>query len=402
MEPSTTQIRERSSKRWQGGATRIPGGARIKVACSYRGTCAGQQEPVCCSRRSCPPRRRRYSVASLERATHSGVVLGQHAYRYRPPIAVTLAPLVSIGVPTYERVATLERAIASALAQTHSQLEVIVSDDASRDGTEAFCRAVAARDPRFRYIRHEQHIGPTANFNALFGAWRGDYVLLLADDDWFDSDYVERCLALLRSDPDVALVSGRARYVRDGAFVHNGVVHQHCQPDPVARVRSYLSAVDDNGVLYGLMPRAVLEQARPLPNVLGNDWLHVARIACQGPIRMLEDVHVHRELGGTSADVGKILAIFGCPRWQARVPQLVIAWHLLRDIAWNHPVYRGLGRRRRLTLGFAGAVVSIRWRALAWHLFMPSVANLGRRPCGRPLWMVFDRLARALGAGRRP
>jgi len=315
---------------------------------------------------------------------------------------VTSVPLVSIGVPTFERVATLERAIASALAQTHSRLEVVVSDDGSQDGTEAFCRDVAARDPRFHYIRHEQHIGPTANFNALFAAWRGDYVLLLADDDWFDSDYVERCLAPLRGDPNLALVAGRARYVRNGAFVHDGLIHQHCQPDPAARVLSYLSVVDDNGVLYGLMPRAVLEQARPIPNVLGNDWLHVARIASQGPIRMLEDVHVHRELGGTSADVAKILSIFGRPQWQARVPQLVIAWQLLHDIAWNHPVYERLGCWRRLMLGFAGAVVSIRWRALAWHLFMPSVAKLAPRPRGRPVWMIFDRLTRALGAGRRP
>lgn len=315
---------------------------------------------------------------------------------------MTPVPLVSIGVPTYERAATLERAVASALAQTHSRLEVIVSDDASQDGTEALCRGLAARDPRFHYIRHEQHIGPTANFNAVFAAWRGDYVLLLADDDWFDSDYVERCLAQLQGYPNIALVAGRARYVRDGVFVHDGVVDRHCQSDPAARVLSYLSVVDDNGSLYGLMPRAVLERARPLPNVLGNDWLHVARIASQGQIKMLEDVRVHRELGGTSADVAKILSIFGRPRWQARVPQLVIAWQLLRDIAWSHPVYEGLGRWRRLTLGFAGAVVSIRWRALAWHLVMPSVANLAQRPRGRPVWMLFDRLARALGAGRRP
>jgi glycosyltransferase involved in cell wall biosynthesis len=315
---------------------------------------------------------------------------------------VTPAPLVSIGIPTFERAATLERAIASALEQTHSRLEVIVSDDGSKDGTESLCRAVAARDPRFRYIRHEQHIGPTANFNAVLGGWRGDYVLLLADDDWFEPDYVERCLAVLLTDPEIALAAGRARYVRNDAFVHDGLIHQHLQSSPAARVRSYLSAVDDNGILYGLVPRAVLEKARPIPNVLGNDWLHVARIVRQGPVRMLEDVHVNRELGGTSADIAKILSIFGCPRWQARVPQLVIAWHLLRDIAWSHPVYQGLGRRRRLTLGVSGAVLSIRWRALAWHLVMPSMTKLARRPRGRPISTACDRLARALGAGRRP
>jgi glycosyltransferase involved in cell wall biosynthesis len=46
-------------------------------------------------------------------------------------------PLVSIGIPTYNRVESLDRALRSALAQDHPELEVVVSDDASTDGTEA-------------------------------------------------------------------------------------------------------------------------------------------------------------------------------------------------------------------------------------------------------------------------
>lgn len=314
---------------------------------------------------------------------------------------VSATPLVSIGIPTHERVSTLGRALASAVAQTHTALEVIISDNSSHDGTEALCRAAAARDTRIRYIRQPSNRGSTTNFNELFEACRGDYVLMLADDDWLDRDYVAACLTTLCSEENVALVGGRPRYEREGSFVSDGVVHEHCQRDPEARVRDYLASVDDNGIFYGLMPRAVLEQARPLPNVLGNDWLHVARIACQGRIRMLEDVRIHRELGGTSANVGSILLAFGRPGWEARLPQLVIAWELLRDIGWAHPVYARLGRRRRLALGLAAAAASIRWRALAWHLVTPSVAPLARRPRGRPIWNLYECITRALGAGRR-
>jgi glycosyltransferase involved in cell wall biosynthesis len=311
-------------------------------------------------------------------------------------------PLVSIGVPTHERAATLARALDSALAQTHARLEVVISDNASHDGTEGLCSAAAARDPRVRYIRHEHDRGPTNNFNTLFAACRGEYVMMLADDDWLDPGYVSACLAELGADRGAALVAGRARYVRDGAFVHDGVVHDHRQSDPAARVRAYLATVDDNGVFYGLMPRDVLDRVRPKPGVLGNDWLHVARIASQGPIRTLPEVRIHRELGGTSVDVASILSTFGGPSWQARFPQLVIAWELLRDIGWGHPVYAPLGRGRRLVLGVAGAAVSIRWRDLGWHLITPSVARLARRPRGRRLWRSYERFTRALGAGRRP
>ena len=313
-------------------------------------------------------------------------------------------PLVSICIPTYQRAATLARALDSALAQTHPRLEVVISDNASGDGTAELCRAVAAADARVRYLRQERNLGPTANFNALFAACRGDYVLMLADDDWLDPGYVAACLAALRADPGAALIAGVARYWRDGHYAFPGVVHEHRQSDPAARVLAYLTAVDDNGVFYGLVPRALLERARPLPNVLGNDWLHVARIAGQGGIGTASEVSVHRSLGGTSVDVGSILETFGGSGsgWQARLPQLVIAWELLRDIGWGHPVYAPLGRRRRRALGLASAAASMRWRALAWHLISPSVARLARRPRGRAVWALYDRLTRALGAGRRP
>ncbi len=310
--------------------------------------------------------------------------------------------LVSIGIPTYNRAPTLRRALASALAQTHDELEVLVSDNASADGTEELCRAVAADDPRVRYVRQPRNLGPTANFNSLFASVRGDYVGLLADDDWLDPCYVAACLQALRADPHAALVAGRPRYVRAGQFAFDGVAHRHRGGDPAARVRAYLASVDDNGVFYGLMPRAVLDRVRPLPNVLGNDWLHVARIAHLGTIETLDDVRVNRELGGTSADIGSILATFGTSApWQERVPQLVIAAQLLRDIGWGHPVYGDLGPSRRLSLAVTAALTSIRWPDLAWHLVTPGVASLAHRRRGRAVWAAYDRLTRGLGAGQQ-
>lgn len=318
----------------------------------------------------------------------------------KPAVGKGSEPLVSIGIPTYQRAATLARALESALAQTHPRLEVLISDNASSDGTEALCLAAAARDPRVSYLRQEHNQGPTANFNELFAACRGDYVMMLADDDWLDPEYVAECLAALLADTAAVLVAGWPSYLEHGALVHDGVLHEHCQPDAAARVRAYLRAVVDNGVFYGLMPHAVLDRARPLPNVLGNDWLHVARIACEGRIRMLPDVRIHREVGGTSSDVGSILSTFGRSGWQARVPQLVMAWELLRDIAWDHPVYARLGYRRRLILGLSAAAASMRWRALAWHLITPSVASVARRPRGHRVYTLYDSFTRVLGAGR--
>jgi glycosyltransferase involved in cell wall biosynthesis len=311
-------------------------------------------------------------------------------------------PLVTIGMPTYNRVQLLIRALDSALAQTYPRIEVVIADNASTDGTEQICHERAQTDPRIRYVRHPHNIGPTANFNELFGCCGGDYVLMLADDDWLDPDYVSRCVAALEADSELVHVAGRARYERAGVDITDGVEHQHLQDDAAARVSGYLAEVDDNGIFYGVIRRTALDRVTPLPNVLGNDWLHVSRIASVGKIATVDGVRIHRELDGTSVDVDSILRMFGASRWQARVPQLVIAWQIFRDIGWGHPVYAPLGTVPRLRLAVSAALGSVSWPDLAWALVTPVMASLAKRPRGRAVWNLYLSVTRLLGAGQKP
>ena len=212
------------------------------------------------------------------------------------------SPLVSIGIPTYRRAEKLERAVGSVLGQTYANLEVVISDNASDDGTEAFCRALCEREGRVRYLRSPVNRGPTANFNILFGELRGDYAMLLSDDDWLDHSYVASCLAVLDRRPGHVLVCGIARYLRDGVMVGGGGrLAARSTIRRAQRVLAYLRDVDENGLFYGLMPRAVLQRAAPLRNVLGNDWLLAAAIAAQGKVATIRATAIKRELDGTSA-----------------------------------------------------------------------------------------------------
>ncbi len=298
--------------------------------------------------------------------------------RREPPVPRD-EPLVSIAVPTYNRRDTLERTLASALGQTHRNLEVVISDNASTDGTEDLCRAVAAADPRVRYLRQPENRGPTENFNTLFGAVRGPFTMMLADDDWVDADYVARCLAVLRERDDHALVAGRARYYRDDDHVGDGVAIQLLDERPERRVRGYYGSVDDNGTFYGLMRTEALRAAAPLRNVLGNDWLLLAGIAYTGKVRTLEETSIHRRLDGTSVGIDRILETFGSRPAQARVPHLVMAWHAFADVAWRSPLYRSLAPPARVRVGLASAWSLIHWRSLAFHLLGPALIRLGRR-----------------------
>jgi glycosyltransferase involved in cell wall biosynthesis len=306
-------------------------------------------------------------------------------------------PLVSVGIPTFNRAAKLTRAVESVLAQTHRNLELVISDNASDDNTETVCRAFCEHDQRVRYLRSPYNRGPTANFNTLFGELRGDYSMLLSDDDWLDHGYIASCLAELDRRPGYVLACGIAHYLRDGVVVREGVEMQLENDSPNKRVLTYLREVDENGVFYGLMPKAVLQCAAPLRNVLGNDWLLVAAIAAQGKVTTVRATAINRELDGTSGDFIKLTATLGLPHWQTRIPHLVIAGEVLADIGWRSPVYRDLPVLTHARLALTAPAAAIRWRSLVWHMTMPAFAAIGRRRGGQWLWRLYKRIARLFG-----
>lgn len=122
--------------------------------------------------------------------------------------------MVTIGICTFNRLnATLPEALASALAQTSPDVEVLVCDNASEDGTDAFM--ATQDDPRLRYHRHPENIGANANFNSALAMARGRYFLMLSDDDLVDPDLVACVAEALAGEETGVLLTGSR--VIDGA-----------------------------------------------------------------------------------------------------------------------------------------------------------------------------------------
>ena len=102
-------------------------------------------------------------------------------------------PLVTIGIPTLNRADSyLRQVLRSALNQTYQKLEIIVADNCSTDNTETVVRSLA--DARMRYFKHDKNIGANNDFNFCLSQARGDYFLLLHDDDLIDEDFVQACM----------------------------------------------------------------------------------------------------------------------------------------------------------------------------------------------------------------
>lgn len=129
-------------------------------------------------------------------------------------------PLITIAIPTYNRANLyLEQAIECALNQTYPNIEIIISDNCSTDDTETVVKNF--NDPRIRYFRQEKNIGGNNNFNFCIKQAKGEYFLLLMDDDLIDSDFIETCMKGVNYDSNVGVIRTGTRIIdSQGTIIH--------------------------------------------------------------------------------------------------------------------------------------------------------------------------------------
>ncbi|MDT4898868.1 MAG: hypothetical protein QOH25_3945 [Acidobacteriota bacterium] len=276
-------------------------------------------------------------------------------------------PLVSIGLPTYNRASTLGRSIESALAQHYLNIELVISDNASTDETQAICLAARQRDVRVKYLRQQSNQGPLANFREVLKQSSGQFFMWLADDDWLDRSYVSKCVEVLLASPTHSLVSGKTKYYDHGRLVLEEQRINLLDDSGKKRVLAYYDQVIWNGITYGLMRREQLA-GLSLEDKLGADWLLIAAIVFMGKIETLEDVCNYRSIDGMSKDMKKFAEGFGLTGFMARNPHLNIAINVFETIAWKWPIYRSLSLPARLVLGFRSfATICRRFVLTSWR-----------------------------------
>jgi len=234
--------------------------------------------------------------------------------------------LVSICIPTYNRLEKLKRAVSSLNCQNYENFEILISDNCSEDGTEYFCRQLQAQDSRVKYFRHESNIGPTPNFEFVRKQARGEYFLWLGDDDFLTPNYVSECVKKLESDASLILVSGIGAYHRgDLETTHYGNIIQLSNRWSFLRIVKYLWMVQENSIFCGLY-RTDSVMSCTLPNILGGDWAWLSSVAMHGRVCVLSQVYVHREFGdSSSASFARLVKIYGFPLWASNYPGIAIA-----------------------------------------------------------------------------
>lgn len=273
-------------------------------------------------------------------------------------------PLVSIGLPVYQGMPHLREAIDSLLAQDYRNLEVIISDNASDDGTAEFCRAAAVLHPHVRYTRQPQNLGPWPNFAFVLAQARGRYFMWAAHDDTWSSNYVSQLVSRLLSHPTAVLATPSILHTEE-----NGELKQST-PDRAARSSSRRENLrlffHDHSAswIYGLYEvewlRNHFQQIREYP-IWGGDILWLADLVQQNDVTGAQRALLFkrsRRSGWSPSTAREVLVFWTC-----------MAWYLCRN-AWR------ANRTRRQKLSAISLCLAYVW---GHYIRRPGILRTGWR-----------------------
>lgn len=120
-------------------------------------------------------------------------------------------PLVSVCIPTYNNADYIEETMRSVLNQTYQNIELIIVDDQSEDGTVQVVKNV--KDPRVKLFINEKNLGMSGNWNHCMELCQGEYIKLLCADDLIHETLIEREVEAMEKYPEVLLVQSDTQFV---------------------------------------------------------------------------------------------------------------------------------------------------------------------------------------------
>jgi glycosyltransferase involved in cell wall biosynthesis len=201
------------------------------------------------------------------------------------------SPRVSIGLPVYQGERYIDQAIRSILGQRLDDLELIIADNASTDGTEEICRQHVAEDPRVRYDRAPENRGAAWNFSRLVGMAEAPYFKWASHDDVLHPDFLSRCVAALDDDPAaVTSHTGAVTIDPDGNEVRRWPPNANAtRGGPIKRYADILFREGSCFPVFGLHRRDVLLRTGLLGPFNGHDLPLLAELALHGRFVFVPD-----------------------------------------------------------------------------------------------------------------
>ena len=212
-------------------------------------------------------------------------------------------PKVSIGMPVFDGERYLSEAIESILSQTFGDFELIISDNASTDRTQAICEYYAEGDSRVTYCRSAQNMGAAANYNFVFKRASGSYFKWAAHDDIIAPEFVQSCVRILDTEPNVVVCYPRATLIDEHGHVigyYTNNLHLR-DSKPHERYRQYFDTQGLCHPVIGLIRADTLRKTGLIGGFQSSDRVLAGELALHGELYELSSPLLHRRIHAQSS-----------------------------------------------------------------------------------------------------
>lgn len=213
------------------------------------------------------------------------------------------SPLVTVGIPTYNRPQGLERTLVSICNQTYKNIAVLVSDNCSTNpDVLAVLKKYAAQDNRISFVVQEKNLSLVPNFQYLLDNANGKYFMWAADDDQWSPAFIETCVRIMETNDDVAISMTTMDLFDEAGNIEAGKLSRSfIQPGILSRCFHFIkSPMQNKFFLCGLYRTSMVKNV-PFDNSWGGEHLFLYELVTKGKFLLVEGPPLfHYFKGGTS------------------------------------------------------------------------------------------------------
>lgn len=252
-----------------------------------------------------------------------------------------MLPIISVIIPVYNTELYMDKCMKSILNQNYQNLEIILVDDGSTDGSSEKCDLYARMDPRIRVI-HKQNGGQSSARNVGLDACSGDYISFVDSDDWIEPDMYSTLLEQLKGYDAALAVSGRydayensEKKVIGKRLGKNGIVDAY-----EALPLMTLGQLSDFSVCDKLYRRDLWENIRFPEGEIYEDFAVMYKVLIAAKTVVLYDkpfyVYYHR--GNSTVTSGFREALVCYPKQTKQFLTDMVSWYpeYTRHAVWAH------------------------------------------------------------------
>jgi glycosyltransferase involved in cell wall biosynthesis len=191
---------------------------------------------------------------------------------------------ISIGMPVYNGEKYIGEAIESILAQTYSNFEFIISDNASIDRTQEICQRYAVHDKRIQYYRNPANLGAAPNYNRAFELSSGEYFKWADYDDLIAPDFIMKCWEILEQNSDVVLCYPLSRLIDEHGQVLGDYSYKAYADasEPHIRFRDFTLHPDTGYQVSGLIRSSAIKKTSLHGSYPASDLVFLAELTFYG------------------------------------------------------------------------------------------------------------------------